>query len=226
MNQAESFKDWNEKMAVKYNPDHYHNSRNIFIKILSRLRTHLIIRLLNIKDDDEVLDLGCGSGNMLATIKTGHLTGVDLSSSLIGLAKEKLADRDAQLFIGSVEDLPKEISAQKYDKIFSSEVIEHIEHPEAMIAQILSVAKPDSLIVISFPNEHLIARIKLILLKIGLFKIIFRGLPPQMADEWHLHEIRLGYFQKLIAGQLRVIAIKKMPAPFLPLHYIFLCQKI
>lgn len=213
-------------MAVKYNPDHYHNSHNIFIKILSRLRTRLVIRLLNIKDDDEVLDLGCGSGNMLAAIKTGRLTGVDLSASLIGLAKEKLAGRDAQLFIGSVEDLPKEISARKYDKIFSSEVIEHIERPEKMIEQILTIAKPDSLIVISFPNEHLIAGIKSFLLKIGLFKILFRGLPPQMADEWHLHEIRLDYFQKLIAGRLRVIAIKKIPVPFLPLHYIFLCQKI
>lgn len=226
MNQAESFKDWNEKMAIKYNPDHYHNSRNLFIRFLSNLRTRLIIKLLIIKKEDEVLDLGCGAGNMLAAIKTGHLTGIDLSPTLIRLAEKNLAGRNAILLIGSVEDLPAQMRAKKYDKIFSSEVIEHIEHPEAMIDQILSVAKPDSLIVISFPDERLVASIKRFLLKIGFFKIFFPGLSPQMADEWHLHEIRVDYFKKLIAGKLRVITSKKIPFSFLPLHYIFLCKKI
>jgi len=226
MIQVVNFKEWNERMAVKYNPDHYHNSHNIFIRILTRLRTHLIIKLLAVKKDDAVLDLGCGAGNMLAAVETGHLTGVDLSSSLIDLAKEKLAGRDAQLFIGSVEDLPSEISTQKYDKIFSSEVIEHIEHPEKMIDQLLSVAKPESLVVVSFPNESLVRQIKTWLLKLKLFKIFFKNLSPEMADEWHLHEIKKDYFAKLIAGKLRVIAVKKIPFPFLPLHYIYLCKKI
>lgn len=224
MSQAENFKDWNEKMAVKYNPDHYHNSHNIFIRLLSHLRTRLIIRLLDVRPKDEVIDLGCGSGNMLAAIHRGRLTGIDLSASLIQLAENKLKGRGATIIEGSVEDLPAAIRSKKYDKIFSSEVIEHLEHPEKMIDEIVAIAKPESLIVISFPNEHLIGRIKFVLLKLGLFKILFKGLPPQMADEWHLHEIKLEYFKQLISGRLRIITIKKIPSCLLPLHYVFLCQ--
>lgn len=220
------FESWNERMAVKYNPDHYHQSKNPFINLITYLRTRAIIKLLAINPADQVLDLGCGTGHMLLKIKSGQLTGVDLSPYLLAIARQKLALHPVTLIYGNVEDLPPEVKAKTYDKILSSEVIEHIKSPQKMIEQITSVAKPTSLIVITFPYENLLNKIKAILHKVGLLQLLFKGIPTRMTDEWHLRFMDQKVFEEIIRGQLKIIKIKKVPFSLLPIHYIVLCQKI
>ncbi|HRY63368.1 MAG TPA: methyltransferase domain-containing protein, partial [Patescibacteria group bacterium] len=221
-----NFEAWNNRMAIKYNPDHYHHSRNPFIHFISYLRTRAIIKFLNIRPKDEVLDLGCGTGHMILHIKSGRVTGVDLSHYLLNIAREKLAGREATLIYGNVEDLPSVVKSKTYDKILSSEVIEHIKTPEKMIEQITLVAKPESLIVITFPYENLLNKIKSILHRFGLLQLLFKGIPTKMTDEWHLRFMDIKTFKKIIDGRLRILKIKKVPFSFLPIHYIVLCQKI
>ncbi|OHA08583.1 MAG: hypothetical protein A3B37_01800 [Candidatus Sungbacteria bacterium RIFCSPLOWO2_01_FULL_59_16] len=221
--EIKNFEQWNEEMAAKYNPDRYHRSRNLVIWGIEFLRTRAIMRFLDVRNGDSVIDLGCGAGNMLERIRVGRLWGVDLSKVLLATAAERLRGRGVGLRYGNVESLPAEVRNQRFDKIFSSEVLEHLERPERMVAEICAIAKPTSRIVISVPNEGVINGIKAFLRATGLIAL-FPGISKKMDDEWHLWHMDLPLFRKFVSGKLEIIAMRRIPFRFLPIRYVFLLR--
>ena len=220
----ENFEQWNEEMIAKYNPDKYHNSTNVIIRGIEFLRTRAVIKLLNVNYNDMVLDLGCGAGNMLEKMLEGNFWGVDISKTLLSAAKKRLNGRKLSLIYGNVESLPEKIKALKFDKVFCSEVLEHVLNPEKVIDEILSVTKPDGRVVISIPNEDFINFLKSILIKLGLFGLLFPGISKKMDNEWHLHEMDLKSIKDLVSGKLKIITTKRIPFHFLPIRYVILCE--
>jgi SAM-dependent methyltransferase len=77
--------------------------------VLDHLSTELIIRLLQPKRGERVLDVGCGSGNhLLLFYRLGlDVTGLDASSYMLDIAQSRLG-RKASLKAGRAEDLPFE----------------------------------------------------------------------------------------------------------------------
>ncbi|MBA7639640.1 2-methoxy-6-polyprenyl-1,4-benzoquinol methylase [subsurface metagenome] len=106
-------------------------------KVLSQLK------LYNLKDS--LLDVGCGSGNLIIQVAKKYpsldLIGVDLSSEILELAKKKAVENnlnDKIVFkIGSVESLP--FPDKSVDFILSTLSLHHWEDPKQAFEEIFRV---------------------------------------------------------------------------------------
>lgn len=81
-----------------------------------------------------ILDIGCGNGNMANQLisENYNVYGIDGSESGINVAKKKNQDR---FFVQDINSklLPIELQDKKFDKIISTEVIEHLYNPRGYI---------------------------------------------------------------------------------------------
>lgn len=98
-----------------------------------------------------VLDVGCGTGTQL-TIPLATLgfnvTGVDTHDASIATAQQL---RPTGKFVhGRVTDLPP----QAYDVVIVSEVLEHLDHPETLLAETLPYLRDDGLLFVTVPNGY------------------------------------------------------------------------
>jgi len=73
-----------------WNPEEYHNNSHIQENAAAELLKHI-----NIKQTDKILDIGCGNGKITAKISssltTGSTIGIDLSREMINFDKNKLS---------------------------------------------------------------------------------------------------------------------------------------
>jgi len=216
-----NFEAWNEEMAKKYNPDKYHRSSNIFIRFVENKRTAKIINYLDFQKSDRIIELGCGAGNIMEKIDSAEeLWGVDLSDFMLKLARQKKYKVPVEFVKANLEKLPAEITNSKFDKIYCSEVLEHVENPGKVLAEIKKIAKKDSVIVVSIPNETLINKIKRILQKLKLFNLFFSGISPKMNNEWHLHLFNLAKLKEILKENCVIDKAAGIPFRFLPLRYV------
>ena len=96
--------------------------------------------------DKNILEVGCGEGTKLARLQAKTRTGLDISRLAIKRAKTML---DFAV-VGNAESLPFE--SNRFDGVLSFFSLEHFEHPELVIAEMLRVAKVGGEIVILTPN--------------------------------------------------------------------------
>ena len=71
-----------------------------------------LINKLNLKGDEEILDIGCGDGKITAEIAShltsGNILGIDSSHEMIELAKKKYPDhiyKNVQFSVGDASNL-------------------------------------------------------------------------------------------------------------------------
>lgn len=103
---------------------------------------------LNIFRDKVVLDFGCGHGTFLDLVST-------ISKKSLGIEKDK------RLFLEFYEDKPYEIyetlvdiEDNSIDLIVSFDVIEHLQEPIALLAQMRRVLKEGAVVYIGVPNQN------------------------------------------------------------------------
>lgn len=221
---------WNDEMAQKYDPDAYHTRSNAIIRWIERQRVRAIRDLLQVKPGERVLEVGCGAGNVLEQIPTGNLFGLDLSTFLLAKSQRRLRSRQAHLIQANAQQIP--FPSGWFDKLFCTEVLEHVIEPRQVLKEMLRTAQDDAVIVISVPNEAVINRLKGGVQKAGIGRLFFRQekagkytVPEKMTDEWHLHDFDLAYLQNLLDGLLDIVAIRAIPSRILPVRYVVSCQK-
>lgn len=123
------------------------------IKILENL---LKKNVFNPKKTLNILDVGCGDGVLLFLLKKHlknyhfNLYGIDLSEEAILTAKIKL--HDARFFVSGVYETKFENDF--FDILISSDVIEHVNHPEKMLSEINRITKNNAPIVIGTPVRY------------------------------------------------------------------------
>lgn len=205
-------------MAEKYNPDTYHQHINPIVRWVEASRVRCILRFLNTQNEHRTLEVGVGAGNILAQIPTAHRSGLDLSPTLLAQARARLPD--AQLIQGDAQQFPESLRQQQFDRVFCSEVLEHVPDPEAVVRQMASVLTKDGIAVISVPNEQVINRIKAILLKLGLLRRLFPGISTNMVDEWHLHLFSRKRLMQAVEGVFVVDRIQAAPFFWLPIRLV------
>ncbi|MBU2473099.1 class I SAM-dependent methyltransferase [Patescibacteria group bacterium] len=216
-----NFESWNEEMAKKYNPEKYHKSPNFIIRFIENKRVARIIDFLNPQKSDTIIELGCGAGDIMQNIKHAQeLWGIDLSDFMLKLAQQKKYKVPVKFIKANIEEFSKKIIDLKFDKIYCSEVLEHVENPDIVLKQIKKISKKDSIIVVSIPNEKLINKIKMILQKLRLFTLFFPNISKKMDDEWHLHSFDLSKLKEIINQDYIIEKIKRIPYGFLPLRYV------
>lgn len=104
-----------------------------------------------------VLDVGCGPGYLLRELAARGFaaTGIDRSAPD---ALPQGADFVAADLNGELPSLP-----DSFDYVLLADVLEHLQHPERVVAWTLRYLKPDGRLLISVPNvAHLYVRWKLL----------------------------------------------------------------
>lgn len=164
-----------------------------------------------------VLDVGCGTGQLLLPISRAGIKaeGVDISkSSLKELKKKGLKAKQADLD----EGLP--YSSNKFDCVICSQVMMHILEPTELTREMKRVSK--KYVIINIPN-HLYWRHR-----VGM---LFGKLPIVLdSDTGHIRLFTLSKAEKMISDAgLKIISTNHTGKKFFPslfsTGFTFLCKK-
>ena len=132
-----------------------------------------------------VLDLGCRSGALTRHFLEGNeVVGLDVDRAALAKA-ETLG---IQVVEANVEE-PLPFPDASFDAIVAGELLEHLQFPEALVAEIRRVLRPGGVIVGSVPNAFRVqSRLRFL-----------RGRSPE-DDPTHLHMFSPRAVRKLLAG--------------------------
>jgi 2-polyprenyl-3-methyl-5-hydroxy-6-metoxy-1,4-benzoquinol methylase len=219
----ENFEAWNEAMGRKYDPDAYHHHPSPFVRFVEKRRVDALLNYLGSTEGKRILEIGCGSGNILEQINGAELHGIDLSDHLLEKARARLGDR-AVLVKGNAECLPYE--AGSMDRVICTEVLEHVLNPRQVIQGMRRVLRSDGFAVVSVPNEMLINTLKKYLMGNMVGRLLLAEKKDsyksstRMDDEWHLHSFDLPMLHDVISGIFTVEHLSSIPWPGLPIRYV------
>jgi len=191
-----NFEKWNEEMFRKHaTTDRYEEQINPVLRMLSTIRMKQIIRLVNAQPHEHILEVGCGSGQIIRRINKGKVLGIDYSSTAVSMAKRNTKDKE-YVTVMKMDAQKINLPSNKFDKIICAEVLEHLEHPAKVLQGIRRIAKPGAKVILSFPNDRVLDKIRVILIKTGIFDILFKGADKHM--EWHIQKFTPKSFRKLL----------------------------
>jgi SAM-dependent methyltransferase len=217
------FVAWNEAMVERYDPDVYHTASPLPVRVIEQLRVRAVVRLLGARPDSRVLEVGSGAGNVLARLP-GRRFGIDLSKAVLAKARRRLGP-GASLVRGDAMSLP--FADGSFDRVFCSEVLEHVLQPEAVVKEMRRVLRPSGTAVISVPNEDLINQVKGIVWRLPLGRRLTSGadgngyrVSEKMDDEWHLHAFDRARLREAVAGRFAVEELVGIPSRLLPLRWV------
>lgn len=96
-----------------------------------------------------VLDVGCGRGVLLQEFRRRgwEVQGTELSEQAASYAQQSL---NIPVKIGSLETL--QFPANHFDAVTLWHVLEHVENPRALLAEINRILKPDGVLLVAVPN--------------------------------------------------------------------------
>ena len=123
-----------------------------FLRLLEGMALRFRIRGLKklVKKGGRILEIGCGTGRYLATMRDTNLwevSGVEPSPQAAKLARETFG---LPVFTGTVfeADFPDE----HFDAVIMRHVLEHVHNPSATLREIHRVLKRDSKLILTVPN--------------------------------------------------------------------------
>ncbi len=220
-------KQWNDRMVEKFNPQCYHTNSFFMIRWVEKLRRKTIKKMLHVRQTDNVLEVGCGAGNIIEEFNNCRITGLDLSFPLLLMAQKKKYRMKTAFLQSYAEYMP--FRDESFEKAYCSEVLEHVENPKLVCAEINRTLKANGSFVVSVPNEKFINSIKKFIKATKINKIIskFKGykFSENMLDEWHLHESDLTFLKGLLDGIFVIKKIRYIPCRIFPVRIVALCKK-
>lgn len=104
-----------------------------------------------VKQNDNVLEVGCAYGNFLKhSLKRGaaHVCGLELNEHAIEVAQSNGLNVHSEMIESHAEN-----HANEYDLVCSFQVVEHISELDNFISSSLKCLKPGGIFVISVPNN-------------------------------------------------------------------------
>lgn len=99
----------------------------------------------NIPDSSSVLEIGCGTGEVLAALNPGRGVGIDISGEMVKIAKEKFGN--LKFYEMDAENLTLD---EKFDYIIVSDTIGYFEDIQKALEQLKKVASPETRIIITY----------------------------------------------------------------------------
>ncbi len=137
-------------------PDFYDSAlKTILFHRLWHTRRFAWISKLVPKVDGRILDIGCDGATLTEVVaqKAGaeEVVGIDISAEAVTYSRRK--HPDFHLAVGHAEDLP--FRDASFDMIFCSEVLEHVEYPEKLLAEVKRCLTMDGYCIIEVPTESM-----------------------------------------------------------------------
>lgn len=138
---------------------------------------------LHIPDGARVLDLGCafGFGTRLPA-KRFETYGHDLSASHIERARHSLPD--VTFTVGPADSVPYPDAF--FDAVLLLDVLEHVPDDAAVLREIARVLRPGGMLILSVPNQGLLARFD----SLNVYQHIFGNHGPPPTDDPSWPEVR------------------------------------
>lgn len=142
------------------------------------LRTDSIRQYFPKNFSGNILDFGCGNGEILEEIAMSNpkanITGVDVSTTALKLAKKRIPSATFKTIIES-KKIP--IESESIDYILSNDVIEHVYDTEWVFNEFSRTLKKDGLILITTPYCGLIKNLVIPLIN---FELVYNPLGPHI----------------------------------------------
>lgn len=125
-----------DEIAKDY--DFYKEKNKFYYNHLKKLLKKLVTK------DRKVLEIGCGTGDIISFVNPKDGFGMDLSSEMIKIAQKKLKTKNIKFSTS----YPQE----KYDYIFMADVIEHLEKPGEVFKKISFLLKKGGVFINTMAN--------------------------------------------------------------------------
>lgn len=101
----------------------------------------------HIPPGSKVIEIGCGTGDLLHSLSPGRGVGIDISPRMIGIARSKYP---SLVFLeGDAEDLPL---SEPFDYVILSDVIGYLEDVQRAFEQIRKVCHKGSRVIVTYYN--------------------------------------------------------------------------
>ena len=119
-------------------------------------------RLLDLKPDSRLLDVGCGTGRHILELSRceGTFVGLDMSDEdlkkmryLLALAAQE-GRLVANVPIAQGDGLSLPFEDNELDHVICTETLEHVDDDEAMLRDLIRVLRPGGVLVVSVPDEY------------------------------------------------------------------------
>lgn len=121
-------------------------------QIVKKYALNRKLKLINSFNTSEnnLLDIGCGTGDFLVTCKSNgwNVVGVEPNNNAKKLAESKLNRQSTSTIFSDIDQL----TSQKFDVITLWHVLEHVPNLELYISKLKSLLKPNGVLVIAVPN--------------------------------------------------------------------------
>jgi ubiquinone/menaquinone biosynthesis C-methylase UbiE len=112
-----------------------------------------------IKQGDHVLDVGCGSGSITASIASlvgdnGSVTGIDTSEHLIEIARDNYTSFSNVHF--EIADILQYNPAEQFDVVSAARVLQWVANPKEILLRMVALLKPGGYIsVLDYNHEKI-----------------------------------------------------------------------
>lgn len=117
--------------------------------------TNEVFRGIHIGPEDTVVDVGCGDGgNSLFCARRGaHVTAVDIDPQVISAIEVRLAEAAPEVHATHVSDAnPLPLGNEVATRVICTEVLEHVDDPDQVLAELFRIGKPGALYLLTVPD--------------------------------------------------------------------------
>ncbi len=129
------------------------------ISLPFKIANSKIQRIINAKNAEKILDIGCGTGILLEMLNDSNqkyeLHGIDISPKMVEITNCKL-NRKFDIVVGSAQKLP--YADNYFDVVSSCTSFHHYPESQEAIGEMFRVLKPEGIAIIMDPGLDGIAR--------------------------------------------------------------------
>lgn len=103
-----------------------------------------------VKPYQKIIDIGCGTGNMIDFLNPRVGVGIDISRKMLKIAKDKYKTNSNYSF--KYHDIEKAVINEKFDYILFNDVIEHLTDQDSAINNISRSMSKKTILILSMAN--------------------------------------------------------------------------
>jgi 2-polyprenyl-3-methyl-5-hydroxy-6-metoxy-1,4-benzoquinol methylase len=210
----------NDRLALEHPIDDYYANSPWPIRVVERRRLAIIREFVGGARGLEIAEVGSGGGHVLRIFPSSRLTAIDVSAVYIEIARRNLAGYDVRFIKGEVDKL--ELPEESFDRVICTEVLEHVVDPDAVLAAMSRLVRPDGLIVVTIPNDPLILRVKK-LVRYTPLRWLLGDRVEWGGDTYHLHRWTPAEFERVLTRHFRILERRFAPFGFVRIRSCFKC---
>ena len=142
--------NYKKKSKESFNRQAQNYDSSYYGKHAKTLYSNVLLKL-NQFSFNNILDVGCGTGNLLSLISSKYevqIGGIDLSQDMLNIARNKL-NKNADLRLGDSETLP--FADSSFEMVICTDSFHHYPHPENVLLEIKRVLKPGGNFILADP---------------------------------------------------------------------------